>query len=408
MENSDRIRLLIDKRNQAIEEGRRIVEEAGDNPVLSAEADESFQRAMSDERVYREAIQKEQDLAVAEASVSEERARYQTAPAVPADQAQVQRDAARAFMKGETQTLTVPIGAPEYRTDMTTIDTTIYGKYTFANPVWQTVEMHMNAQSGLLKANPSIIRTPGFEIMYIPNLTTDAAASAHAEGAAATVSDPVLGRTTLGAQRYDGFFAVADEMLASSDINFASLLGDLAGRAIATSVAAGLAAGAGTGTLPQGVFGKTTTTTTLGVTAAAVGTFTFDELISLKLSVLPGYRMSPSCAWLFSTTAYVILAKMKDDEGRYLWSPSTVGNEPDRLLGNPCYEEASGETVATANHPIVYGDFSHYWVRYSGPGMVFDRDPSVAFTHFEQTFRYAIWVDGDLGQTDAIKHMIMA
>ena len=55
--------------------------------------------------------------------------------------------------------------------------------------------------AGLLKTNPTQIRTPGFEIMYIPKLVTDAVATAHAEGATATVSDPVLGRTTLGAQR---------------------------------------------------------------------------------------------------------------------------------------------------------------------------------------------------------------
>jgi HK97 family phage major capsid protein len=392
------------------EEYRRSIE-ATRNPESEEEAKKASD-AMIDLRHKLDAaiIEKEEEREDEQRAAAVE-ARMQTAAKVAGmapDPMQKFNDEARALLTGETSKLVVDYSGVESRTDMTTVDTTIYGKYTFANPVWRSVEMMLVAQSGLLKCNPRQIRTPGFEIMYIPKEVTAAVGTAHAEGATATVSDPVLGRTTLGAQRYDGFFSVSDEMLASSDLNFAGLLGELAGQALGTQVAAGLAAGAGTGTLPQGVFGKTTTTTVLGVTAAAVDTFTFDELISLKLSVLPGYRMSPSCAWLFSTTAYVILAKSKDDEGRYLWSPSTLADEPDRLLGNPCYEEASGEAVATGTHPVVYGDFSHYWVRWSGPGMVFDRDASVAFTSFEQTFRYGIWVDGDLGVLDAIHHMIMA
>jgi len=324
------------------------------------------------------------------------------AAAVPDQNAEI-----RDFMQGKTNRLVIPYGVPEARTDQTTIDTTIYGSYTITNPVWKNVEWHMNAQSGILKAPPTIIRTPGHEIMYIPKAYTDPVATAAAEGGAGTVRDPVMGRTTLGSQRYSDFFSVSDEMLRSSDLDWAGILGDFAGRALATKVASELASAAGTGTLPMGLMAHATATTTLGATAAAADTFTMDELLELKLSVLPGYRMSPNCAWMFSTTAYVILAQMKDDNGRYLFSPSINANEPDRLLGNACYEEASGDTVETTHHPVIYGDFSHYWVRFSGPGMVFDRDPSFAFTSFEQTFRYAVFMDADLGDTTAIHHLLM-
>jgi HK97 family phage major capsid protein len=401
MADAPQLQALLQAKHEAVRAYREATDE--DVRVKAWDGVHAASEALEAELVARESAREdEQRMAAIEARDAAAQKLQSITPVAPADKGDVEL---RDFMTGKTSKLVVPIG--EQRTDQTTIDTTVYGKYTVTNPVWGGVEMHMNAQSGVLKAKPSIIHTPGMEIMYIPKLTTDAAASATAEGTAATVSDPVLGRTTLGAQRYDGHFAVADELLASSDLNYAGLLGDLAGRAIATAVAAGIAAGAGTGTLPQGLFGKTTTTTTLGKTAASATTFTMDELIALKLSVDPGYRMSASCAWLFGTAAYVILASMKDDAGRYLWSPSTVASEPDRLMGNPCFEEASGETVATAQHPVVYGDFSHFWVRYSG-NMVFDRDPSFSFTSFEQTFRYAIWVDSDLGDTAAIKHLLTA
>jgi len=397
-------RLLQDKH-----EAVRAYREASDEDVRTkawdgvAAASEALEAALVDRETARE-----DEARMAAVEAREKAARIvgeaAAAAAIPDFNAEV-----RDFMTGKTQKLVVPYGVgKEARTDQTTIDTTIYGSYTVTNPVWQQVEWHMNAQSGILKAPPTIIRTPGYEIMYIPKALTDPATTAHAEGATSVVTDPVMGRTTLGAQRYDGFFSVSDELLASSDLNWAGILGDFAGRACATQVADALAIAAGTGTLPMGLMAHATSTTTLGATAASATTFTFDELIALKLSVLPGYRMSPNCAWMFSTTAYVILASMKDDEGRYLWSPSTVANEPDRLLGNACYEEASGDTVHTGGHPVIYGDFSHYWVRYSGPGMVFDRDPSVAFTSFEQTFRYAVWVDGDLGDVTAIHHLAMA
>jgi HK97 family phage major capsid protein len=398
-------RLLQDKH-----EAVRAYREATDEDVRTKAwdgvhvASEALEAALVDRETVRE---DEARMAAVEAREKAARIAHSTVPVTdPLDDFNAE---VRDFMSGKTQKLVVPYGGRrELRTDQTTIDTTIYGKYTITNPVWQQVEWHMNAQSGILKAPPTIIRTPGFEIMYIPKALTDPAATAAAEGAAGTVRDPVMGRTTLGAQRYGDFFSVSDEMLASSDLDWAGVLGDFAGRACASIVAQDLAIAAGTGTLPMGLMAHATSTTTLGTTAASATTFTFDELIALKMAVLPGYRMSPSCAWMFSTTAYVILASMKDDEGRYLWSPSTVGNEPDRLLGNPCYEEANGDTVHTAGHPVIYGDFSHYWVRYSGPGMVFERDPSVAFTSFEQTFRYAIWVDADLGDLEAIKHLLMA
>ena len=405
MADSPDLQRLLQDKHEAV----RAYRDAADEDVRKAAwdgvhvASEALEAALVDRETARE---DEARMAAVEAREKAARIVADTAhvPDVPDFNAEV-----RDFMTGKTDRLIVPFGSgKEARTDQTTIDTTIYGSYTITNPVWQTVEWHMNAQSGILKAPPTIIRTPGHEIMYIPKALTDPVATAAAEGAAGTVRDPVMGRTTLGAQRYGDFFSVSDELLRSSDLDWAGVLGDFAGRALASKVAADLASAAGTGTLPMGLMAHATATTVLGATAASATTFTFNDLVSLKLSVLPGYRMSRSCAWMFSTTAYVILAQMTDDNGRYLWSPSTVADEPDRLLGNPCYEEASGDTVHTAGHPVIYGDFSHYWVRFSGPGMVFDRDPSVAFTSFEQTFRYAIWVDADLGDLEAIHHLLMA
>ncbi len=88
---------------------------------------------------------------------------------------------------------------------------------------------------------------------------------------------------------------------------------------------------------------------------------TFDGLIGAKFSLKGGHRRA--ARWIFHRDALEKLAKIKDKDGRYIWSGSVREGEPDRLLGLPFFESefaprkfVSGETVG------ILGDFRHYWV----------------------------------------------
>jgi HK97 family phage major capsid protein len=294
----------------------------------------------------------------------------------------------------------------ESRTDIISTDaSTVYSSYLAPATTLARLHWHENAQSGVLKAGPTIIQTTDYNKLYWPKFLTDAAASATpgTQGGAATVTNPVFSRAELDSWRIDGFFAVSNEMLRSSIMNFEAVLAEAAARAIATQVATYLAAGTGS-SQPQGL-GGADTTTTAGKTAADDTSFTVDELIELKLSVLPQARMNGT--WLFGTSAYLALNLKKDGEGQYLLRPSANAGEPEMLLGNPIYEEAGYPAVTTGLIPVTFGDVSQFIVREVGP-VVFEASEEFAWSSFETTFRFAKWMDSELLDTAACKHLVMA
>lgn len=89
--------------------------------------------------------------------------------------------------------------------------------------------------------------------------------------------------------------------------------------------------------------------------------FTTDGLKNAKYSVKAAYW--PQAQWLFHRDAVKMLAKLKDGEGRYLWSDSIRVGEPDMLLGRPVnVSEYAPNTFTTGLYVGLFGDFSFYWI----------------------------------------------
>jgi HK97 family phage major capsid protein len=293
----------------------------------------------------------------------------------------------------------------ERRTDIVTTDAaTVYSSYIVPSRTQKSLSWHENAASGIIKAGPTIVPTPDDNVLYYPKFITDATATHHDEAAQATVTNPVLGRMQLNAYRYDGYFSVSTEQIRSSILPINGILRDAADRAIATAEAAAFATGSGSD-LPQGLAGSTTTTTA-GTTASAATSFTMDNLKALKNSVLPGYRSNAT--WVFGTNAYGLLDTLKDGEGQYLWKPSNIAGEANALLGFPVFEDAGLPDITSATKgSVLFGDFSYYIIRPAGP-VVFEANESFQYDKFLTTFRFAKWVDADLLDTAAVKHLLMA
>jgi HK97 family phage major capsid protein len=282
---------------------------------------------------------------------------------------------------------------------------TVYSSYLVPARVLESLAWHENAVSGVIKAGPTIVQTPGDELLYYPKFITDMTATHHNEGEAATEENPVLDRMPLNSYRYDGYVSVSLEDLRSSVIPMEAILQNAANRAIATATAGEYAAGTGVD-LPQGIGGDNTTTVA-GVTASSATSYTFDNLKTLKNSVLPGYRLRGT--WLFSTDAYSLLTQLKDDNGTYLWVPSNVVGDAEALLGCPIFEEPSFNSM-TANKKatVTFGDVSTFVIRNAGP-VLFEANDGFQFSKFLRTFRYAAWTDSDfLGTDGAVKHMVQA
>lgn len=87
----------------------------------------------------------------------------------------------------------------------------------------------------------------------------------------------------------------------------------------------------------------------------------FDGLYEAKYTLKQQYW--PRARWLFHRDAVKQIAKLKDGEGRYIWSESQRVGEPDRLLGLPVYmSEYAPNTFTTGLYVGILGDFSYYWI----------------------------------------------
>ena len=106
---------------------------------------------------------------------------------------------------------------------------------------------------------------------------------------------------------------------------------------------------------PTGVFPSAE----LGVTANGAS-ITFDDVIDLYHSLRIPYRRK--AVWLLNDATIKALRKIKDNNGNYIWQPSVTAGTPDTILNRPCYSTAFAPELAAGNRPMLFGDFSYYWI----------------------------------------------
>jgi HK97 family phage major capsid protein len=80
-----------------------------------------------------------------------------------------------------------------------------------------------------------------------------------------------------------------------------------------------------------------------------------DALIDLVYSLNSAYRAGASFA-MNSTTAGAV-RKLKDSQGRYLWTDSLAAGQPALLLGYPVATWEDLDDIGTNKYPIAFGNF---------------------------------------------------
>lgn len=252
----------------------------------------------------------------------------------------------------------------------------------------------------------TVLNTSAGNPIDIPTIDdTTTAVAQHTEGTQATddgSADATFGKKTLNAYAYDTkWVKFSWELAADSIFNFEVLLGDLLGERLGRRANVELTTGDGTGDPSGVVIGST-----LGKTAAAQGAITSDEVIDLEHSVDPAYRQSPKARFMFNDTTLKSLRKLKDGNGQYLWNGGDLskGVSP-ALLGRAYSINQAMASPATGNKTMLFGDFGKYFVRKVGGIVMF-----VARERFAPDIGLLglIRLDGKLGDTAAVKHLIQA
>jgi len=86
-----------------------------------------------------------------------------------------------------------------------------------------------------------------------------------------------------------------------------------------------------------------------------------DNLLEVKYALKAQYWAR--ARWLFSREAVKQIAKLKDNDGKFLWEQSMQAGQPDRLLGFPVLmSEFVPNTFTASKYVGMFGDFSAYWI----------------------------------------------
>lgn len=92
------------------------------------------------------------------------------------------------------------------------------------------------------------------------------------------------------------------------------------------------------------------------VESAGVGVIEGDDLVDLFYSIKSGY--SANGVWFLNRNTIKAVRKLKDNEGRYLWTPmgGLDGLPYNSILGRPYVEIPDMPDIATGATPIAFGD----------------------------------------------------
>jgi HK97 family phage major capsid protein len=124
-----------------------------------------------------------------------------------------------------------------------------------------------------------------------------------------------------------------------------------------------------------------------------------DALVDLVYALDAGYRANATFVMNSKTAGAV--RKMKDGDGRFLWSDSLAAGEPARLMGYPVLVAEDMPDIAANAHAIAFGDFRAGYTIAERPDLRVLRDPFSAKPNvlFYATKR----VGGDVSDFRAIK-----
>ena len=200
-------------------------------------------------------------------------------------------------------------------------------------------------ENNIVRSLSTIIKTSGEHKINIAS-TTPAAAWIE-EGGTLTFGDSKFDQKILDAHKLHVAVKVTEELLYDNAFGLENFLIDSFGKAIGNAEENAFLNGTGTGQ-PTGIFA-----TTGGGTYITAKTKGADAIIELVYNLKRPYRKNAS--FIMNDKMIATIRTYKDQNGAYMWQPSLVQGEPDRLLGFPVYT-----SQYAPEDSIAFGDFSYY------------------------------------------------
>ena len=214
----------------------------------------------------------------------------------------------------------------------------------------------------------------------------------YAEGESIPVYEGIRDFTVLGlgSRKLASFIKFDEEFVRDSVFDFNDYLLRRFARAMGRAEEQAFITGTSL-TQPHGLL-KPETGAEIGVTAAAL---TYEDVVSLFFSLDPEYR--ERAMWIMNDETALRLRTVKDDDGNYLWNHSDA-----TILGKPVIISNFMPSAEPGSVPILFGDYSYYWVVCRRPLGI--RVLSEKLAQFDQIgYLGTEYLDGRLVRREAVK-----
>ena len=168
------------------------------------------------------------------------------------------------------------------------------------------------------------------------------------EGGALSFGDATFDPILLDAHKLHVAIKVTEELLYDNAFNLESYIIDMFGKALANAEEDAFLNGSGAGQ-PLGLFAATGG----GTAAISTASLTADDVIKLVYALKRPYRKNAK--FIMNDQTIASIRQLKDNNGAYMWQPSLVAGEPDKLLGYDVYT-----SPFCPAGKIAFGDYSYY------------------------------------------------
>ena len=210
--------------------------------------------------------------------------------------------------------------------------------------------------------NVSIMRNlatviPTTSQLNIPVASTQPEAAWLEEGETITFSDAKFGQIMLGAHKLVVAVKVTEELIYDNAYDLEGYLQRKFAYAINRKEEAAFMSGEASRNTPTGIFDPTAGGEQFKTLTAALKA---DDIMDLIYALERPYR--PKAGFIMNDKIVASVRKLKDGNGAYMWQPTLIAGEPDRLGGYPLYTSAYAPETG-----IAFGDYSYYNIGDRGP-----------------------------------------
>jgi HK97 family phage major capsid protein len=192
----------------------------------------------------------------------------------------------------------------------------------------------------------------------IPIVASHGTASWMDENGLYPESDDTFDQITLSAYKLGTAIKVSEELMNDSVFDLEGYISTEFARRIGAAEEEAFLVGDGS-KKPEGVFTKVASTKE-ALTEISNTSINFDAMMDVFHSLRSVYRNS--AVWILNDSTVKALRKIKDGNNNYIWQPSVVAGQPDTILNRPYRTSIYAPELAAGKVPILFGDFSYYWI----------------------------------------------